>query len=217
MQFAIATYLSTPNPETTAHFLKDALHFQVEYRSGYGWWVENGSVTMILQKGNADYAILEVECTHIENDSKQLLQRSDIQALTDIQQQHNRIEQQLRCDCGILLRLAKVLNEDDMGELLPLPTSLAWDTQTDLSTRRILRVVPLSFRENVRHQITERAEYIAVEQGELCVQESHAMQAFVEVTLDFQYQALFDGMLKEGIDAAYYMKDVEIPQPAPTC
>jgi len=51
MQFAIAARLNLPNPEAGAVFLKDALGFQVEYRLGYGWWVENGSIVLILQEG----------------------------------------------------------------------------------------------------------------------------------------------------------------------
>jgi len=207
MQFAVATYLNTPNPESTAIFLKNALNFQIEYRSSYGWWVENGSVTIILQAGNANNPCIEIQCTHIETDSEHLLQRPDIQAMTAIQQHQNRIEQQLLCDCGIILRLSKVLNEDEMGELLSLPSSLPWDNKTDVCTRRILRIVPLSFREKARERVTQRAEYIAVEAGSLMVQETHAMQAFVEITLDFQYQALFDAMQQEGIHAITYMQD----------
>jgi hypothetical protein len=207
MHFAVATYLTTANPENTASFLKDALNFQIEYRPGYGWWVENGSVTIILQAGNANNSNIEIQCTHIEKDSQHLLQHPDIQAITTIQQHNNRIEQQLLCDCGIILRLSKVLNEDEMGELLSLPSSLPWDKNTDLCTRRILRIAPLSFREKARERVTQRAEYIAVEAGSLMVQEAHAMQAFVEITLDFQYQALFDAMQQEGIHAITYMQD----------
>lgn len=207
MQFAVASYLSVPQPETAAHFLKDALKFHIEYRPGYGWWAENGAVNLILQEGKCEHAILEIQCSNIEQDSAQLLARPDIHALTDIQQQENRIEQTLATDCGITLKLSKILNEDDMGELVPLPSTLPWDEQTDLHTRRILRIVPLSFREKARQQVTQRAEYLAVEAGQLHVQQDHAMQAFVDITLDFQYQALFDAMQKEGIDASAYMQD----------
>ena len=55
MSFVLNLVPFTPDPYTTADFLKNALQFQVEYRSGYGRWVENGSVIMILQKGNADW------------------------------------------------------------------------------------------------------------------------------------------------------------------
>ena len=207
MQFAVATYLNTADSKITAKFLKDALNFYIEYRSGYGWWVENGAITIILQEGSANNPSIEVQCTHIETDSELLLQRPDIQAATPIEQHHSRIEQQLLCDCGITLRLSKVLNEDEMGELISLPSSLPWDSKTDACTRRILRIAPLSFREKARERVTQRAEYIAVEAGSLMVQEAHAMQAFVEITLDFQYQALFDAMQQEGIHATTYMQD----------
>ncbi len=207
MQFAIATYLNIRNPETAASFLEDALDFKIAYKAGYGWWAENGAVTIILQESTTDNATIEVQCTHIEKDSACLLQRPDVQALTDIQQNQNRVEQQLICDCGILLRLSKVLNEDEMGELLPLPSSLPWDNKTDEITRRILRIAPLSFREKARERVTQRAEYIAVESGSLMVQEAHAMQAFVDITLDFQHQTLFDAMQQESIDASTYMQN----------
>ena len=207
MQFAIATYLNVHNPEAAARFLEAALNFKVEYKSGYGWWAENGAISIILQKGDSKDALIEVQCSNIENDSAPLLARSDIKAFTSIQQQKNRIEQTLIADCGITLKLSKVLNEDEMGELIELPSTLPWDEQTDLHTRRILRVAPLSFREKAREQVTQRAEYLAVEAGVLHVQEEHAMQAFVDITLDFQYQALFDAIQKEGIDASTYLQE----------
>jgi len=214
MQFAIATRLAVPDPKATADFLKDALTFQAEYKDGYGWWLENGAITIILEQGNTATPTLEVQCTDIERDRAALLQRPDIQAIKPISQQGNRIEQLLHSDCGINLMLSKVLDEDEMGELLPLPTSLAWDEQVDIKTRKILRIVPLSFRDTARQRIAERAEYLCVEAGELCVQLPHAMQAFVDITLDFQYQALFDAMQKEGIDAEYYMQQVFLLKPA---
>jgi len=217
MHFAIATRLYVPNPEAAAQCLKNHLGFQIEYRTAYGWWAENGSVAVILQASDMTHALLEVQCSDIKNDAASLLQHSDIHAVSDMRQEGNRIEQTLQCDCGITLVLSKALSEDDMDELIPLPASLAWDEKVDEQSRRMLRIVPLSFREKARLQITERAEYIAVEQGELCVQENHAMQAFVDITLDFQYQALSDAMQQEGIDANHYMKDVDIPEPSSSC
>lgn len=57
--------------------------------------------------------------------------------------------------------------------------------------------------------MTERAEYLTVDAGELCVQHEHAMQAFLDITLDFQYQALFDAMQEEAIDPKPYMQQVD--------
>ncbi|MDQ6954634.1 MAG: hypothetical protein Q9M20_04245 [Mariprofundaceae bacterium] len=209
MQFAIATHIRLAKPETAAHFLKDALGFDIEFRQGYGWWAENGSITLILQEGLDNIPMIEVQCTDIENDSAALLQRPDIQALSERNQQGNRIEHRLISDCGITLLLSKVLNEDDMGELLKLPTTLAWDEQTALQTRRILRIAPLSFRKSARQRVTERAEYLAIEAGDLCVQHAHAMQSFLDITLNFQYEALFDAMREEGIDPAPYMQQTK--------
>jgi len=209
MHFAIAVRLNLTRPEAVATFLNNALGFRIEYRPADGWWVENGSITLVLQqKDNVATPIIEVQCTQIEHDSATLLQRSDIQAMTTIQQRDNRIEQFLVCDCGITLLLSKVLNEDEMHALLPLPTSLPWHEQTELQTRRILRIVPLSFRDKARQRVTERAEYLAVEAGDLCVQHEHAMQAFLDITLNFQYEALFDAMRKEGINPEPYMQQI---------
>jgi len=145
MQFAIATYAHLPKPKLAAFFLKDVLGFHIEFKEGYGWWVENGSIALILQEGTGSTPMIEVQCTQIQKDSAILLQHPEIQAKTQIKQQGNRIEQHLTTTCGITLLLSKVLNEDDMGELLELPTTLPWDEKTNLQTRRILRIAPSAF------------------------------------------------------------------------
>jgi len=52
--------------------------------------------------------------------------------------------------------------------------------------------------------VTERAEYLAVKGGDLMVNESYAMRALVDVTLEFQHPAMYEAMQNEGIDTQAY-------------
>ncbi len=204
MFFAIASYMDVPNPEQAAAFLEQRLGFQCQYKEGYGWCAENGAVCLVLQQGDGAHAILELSSGNPEEDAQLLMEHDDIHADGELEQHGRRIQQCLIADCGIRLRLSRVLTEDDLGELPELPCQLPWDDDAKLHTQRILRIVPLCFRDKARERVTERAEYLAVSEGLLMVEETQAMQSLVDSALDFQYESVYDAMLEEGIDSTPY-------------
>jgi len=204
MYFAIATHIFVPNPEKSAAFLRDCLGFQTQYKEGYGWWAENGAVSLLLYAAEHAQAYLEIQCNHLEKDAEKLLQNDVVQAITTMEQEGHRLQQKLISDCGITLILSQILTEDDLDELPDLPTSLPWDEATLRHVQRILRIVPLDFRSKARQKVTERAEYLAVEAGDLMVNEAYAMQALMDTTLKFQYRSLYEAMQAEGIETQAY-------------
>ncbi|MDQ6974345.1 MAG: hypothetical protein Q9M10_05630 [Mariprofundaceae bacterium] len=205
MYFAIATHIFVSNPQQSARFLRDCLGFQTQYKDGYGWCAENGTVSLLIHAAEKPQASLEVQCNHIEEDSQALLSHDGIHALSDVEQYGHRLQQCFRSDCGITLILSQILNEDDLNELPDLPVSLPWDEKTMQQVQRILRIVPLDFRAKARQRVTERAEYLAVAAGDLMVNEAYAMHALVDITLQFQHPSLYQAMQDEGISAEAYL------------
>lgn len=204
MYFVIATHIFVPNPERSASFLGNCLGFQTQYKEGYGWCAENGTVSLLIHFAEQAQATFEVQCNHIEQDTQALLKHDGIHALSDVEQYDHRLQQRFLSDCGITLILSQILTEDDLNELPDLPTSLAWDEKTMQQVQRILRIVPLDFRAKARHRVTERAEYLAVVGGDLMVNEAYAMRALVDITLKFQHPTLYQAMQDEGIAPEAY-------------
>ena len=204
MFFAIASYMHVANPEHAADFLQQRLGFQCQYKDGRGWCAENGAMSLVLQQGDSAHSILEVESSNPEEDAQKLMAFDDIHADGALERHGRRIQQALIADCGIRLLLSHILTEDDLNELPELPCQLPWDEQAKLHTQRILRIVPLCFRDKARERVTERAEYLAVAAGGLTVDEPQAMQALVDSALSFQYESVYEAMQDEGIDPSPY-------------
>lgn len=205
MHYVISLHHQVENPERTAQFFINTLGFYHAEKDGYALFLENGSVTIHLEKGETRDLSLTLQCSHIEKDCQALLEDPNITLIQDITRTDNRIHCQLQCRDGIHLILNKILNEDDLEILIPLPSSLVWDEATDLRIRRILRMVPLGFRESARKRITEKAEYDSVEQGLLMVSESIALHSMVAITPAFQIRALMELLINEGIDSSLYI------------
>jgi len=203
MFYATAVCLSVPDPERAIRFLTDVLHFNCEMRGDY-WWASNGSMAVLLQPGDGP-AKLYLQCTDVAADAARLLACGSVSEGKDpLQQCGNLLWQSLNTDCGLCLYLCRALNEDEMGDLLPLPVNIPWDDVVDGMVRRVLRIVPVDFRIKARQRVTERAEYLTLEQGKLLVGEGEAVQALQDMTLDFQQRSLYEALRDEGIAVADY-------------
>ncbi|MDQ7002410.1 MAG: DUF2621 family protein [Ghiorsea sp.] len=203
MFYATACYLYTPNPEKSYALLTEILGFaalQEDNRTS----VCNGSLTLHLARGKYP-AMLTLQCSSIENDAQSLMQQPNIHQRTNITRYQNTLEQHLYCDEGITLILSQPLSEDDTGELPPLPITLVWQDELVTQAQHILKATPLAFREKARINMTQQAEYLAIEAGELEVQQPHIMQAFVAITPPFQHQTLYEAMKTQGIDADSFL------------
>ncbi len=199
MLYVTASYLYTPKPEQTQHLLTDILGF-TQTNTTPALTFSNGSTSLCLAKGNTP-AMLTLQCSDIAHDAQWLLQHPNIHQRTAAVRMPTHIEQHLYCDEGITLILFQPLSEDDTGELPPLPTTLAWSDSLIHQAQHILKVTPLAFRDKARQAMTERAEYLSIEAGEVEVSQPHVIQAFIEVTPPFQHQALYEAMKEQGMDA----------------
>jgi len=207
MIFATACYLYTPNPERSYILLTQTLGFVPVQQDNHAInhaIVSNGSLTLYLARGEHP-ATLTLQCSDIHNDSQSLCLQPNIHPRTDIIRCNNSLEQHLYCDEGITLILTQPLSEDDTGEMPPLPTTLVWDDKLIIQAQHILKATPLAFRDKARLNITQRAEYLAIEAGEVEAQQAHVMQAFVDITPPFQHQTLYEAMKAQGINADKYL------------
>ena len=105
-----------------------------------------------------------------------------------------------------MLTLTRDFNEDELGVFPPLPMSLDWDADAGRCIQKILRVVPLSFRQVARVRITEKAEMLAAEEGSVTVNLDCAIKALAEATPVFQHPSLVEGLLELGYEPHDYFK-----------
>ncbi|OIO66815.1 MAG: hypothetical protein CO186_00680 [Zetaproteobacteria bacterium CG_4_9_14_3_um_filter_49_83] len=203
MYYVVAVAFPTPEPERSAQFLKNRLNFNIKYEHD-SWWAENGSTSLHLIQGDGS-GVLEIQCSDIVSDSRQLLAFPELEACTELTKHQQQLTQELQCDCGFKLCISKALNEDERDEIIALTTTLPWDEMVRENVQRILLITPLAFRDSARKKVAERAEYITVEGGELTVGLAQAMQALVEITLKFQHPALYEAMLQQNINASQYL------------
>lgn len=203
MFYATACYIYTPNPEKSYALLTEILGFEA-LQAGNHSSVSNGSLTLHLARGECP-AMLTLQCSSIQSDAQNLIQHLNIHQRTDITRYQNTLEQHLYCDEGITLILSQPLSEDDTGELPPLPTTLVWQDERVSQAQHILKATPLAFRDRARINMTQHAEYLAIEAGELEIQQTHIMQAFVAITPPFQHQTLYEAMKAQGVDAEIFL------------
>ena len=205
MLHAVASILHTLNVEKTTIFLRDTLNFNVEFRHEH-WYANNGSVSLLLLESEDEHcSTLHIQSSNFDNDITSLQERGDVHSCGNPDICEEITSQLFTCDCGIKLFVFHELDEDERNELLPLPITLDWDDSVIISTQRILRVTPIAFRDKARINTTERAEYLAVSEGNFSVSTANAMQALTEITPEFQHRALFEAMLAEGIEASLYI------------
>jgi hypothetical protein len=191
-------------------FLTDVLHFNGDKRGDY-WWASNDSMAALLQPGEGP-AKLYLQCTDVAADAARLLANPSVrEGKHPLQQCGNLLWQSLDTDCGLCLYLCRALNEDEMGELLPLPANIPWDDAVDAMVRRVLRIVPVDFRTKARQRVTERAEYLTLEQGALLVDEAAAVRALQDITLDFQQRSLYEALRDEGVTVSHYFSSEPEP------
>jgi len=206
MFYVVGVRHPVENMVLATQFFSQDLGFYPVKKEGYHSWLENGSMCITLEEGEPQHLMLELQCPDVEIEYQRLIKKHpNIRTLQAVQQVDTRIDCRVACPHGLTLILAKTLNEDDLNLLLPLPSTLVWDEAVDLRTRRILRSVPLGFRDSARKRVTERAEYAAVEKGLLAVGEAEAMHSMVAITPAFQHRALMENMQDEGINSDLYL------------
>lgn len=170
--------------------------------------LENGAVTLRLVK-NTDIPPsslnLELQTKQLEQDTQELLTHTGISLIAEnISISPYRLETRLQAPHQFVIILFKSFDEDELGIIPPLPISLDWDEETMECIQQLLIQVPISFRDLARNRVTERAETLAAEQGQITVAEDHALNALADISPPFQQEPLIIALRERGIDPEPY-------------
>ncbi|MFO1349295.1 MAG: DUF2621 family protein [Gammaproteobacteria bacterium] len=204
MNFVTAVVHAVADLEGAAAFFMEALDFREQSRGLNAIVVENGALAIrLVAAGENRAGELELEMTTADLDgaAAQWLQRQEVSQISaPAWVNPERMEMRLRAPHGVVLRLAREFDEDELGVLRDLPTSLDWMEEAESCVKRILRFVPVGFRDNARRRVTERAEHLAIKAGEVTVDKTTALRGLVLATPDFQIEGLRQSLRAEGVD-----------------
>ncbi len=217
MNFTTAVIHRVDDLLMAVSFLTDVLGFNQQTITADGTLVENGALAIrLVQTDDEQYTVgplyLEMQTNNLSQATTELLDRPEIQLI----QQHVEISQQrtethLQGPHDIVIILAQEFNEDDLGIIPPLPTSLDWQQDAEDCVKQILLQVPIGFRQGARTRITERAEMLIAGHGLISVDVDRAVLALAQVTPIFQHQGIEIALKKLGIDPGDLFQQ-EIPQ-----
>ena len=206
MNFVVSVIHAVAQLDQAAAFFAQVLDFK-ELDRGEDWIaMENGAlavrlVTTTAARREAGELELEMSTQDVQEAATEFLQQKNIQLLTDTTWvSPEREEMRLRAPHGIVITLSRIYDEDELGVLPDLPTSLDWDEDAECCIKRLLRFVPVNFRHPARRRSTERAEMLAVSEGNIAVDKATALRGLVQSTPGFQHQRLRQELLREGID-----------------
>jgi len=210
--YAVAMVVRVSDPGRTADVLEGALGFQrQEGGPGEGAVLDNGAIALRLEpragrsrqlEGGSSGVELQVETDDLDGALDTLSHRATVlRRGPDRRPAENRIVREIELAGEVTVHLVRSLTEDDLGILPPLPASLVWREESDGLVRRVLRSVPLTFREAARSRVTRRAESIALEAGFVEVGLLPAVRGLAEATPAFQHATLRKALDDEGIDA----------------
>jgi len=207
----IAVVFYVADPELAAGFLRRAFDFETTVRD-QSLCSSNGAIAIVFEQGEGTAPRLELQCDDLATEVQRLLAMDGIVEAPAPKNTHtppprDRLECLLDAECGLKLMLFQQLDEDDLGDLLPLPASLPWDAKADELVRELLRLVPVWVRDGARRRATEHAEYLTVESGRLDVCVQTALKAFVACTLPSHRESLYAGMTRMGLNPTPYRID----------
>lgn len=199
--------------EETVRFFTDVLSMPVRVRGADWAVVDNGSVSLRLVRSAAppQLVALELMAADIDASAAQLLAEPGVERAGEVEWvSPSRKELRLAARAhGLELVLARDYDEDELAVVPPLPTSLPWTEQALDVVQTLLREVPVVFRGSARTRITERAEYLAVESGEVEVAPHHGIRAVIQVTPAFQLARLRQSLVALGLDPGQWASDFE--------
>jgi hypothetical protein len=212
MRFVTAIVHQVENPDKAADFFCSVLGFYpAQNQNNHGLLLENGAVTVRLVSDSCIIPTplhLELYSKHLEENSQALLGFPEVSLISEkVRVSPYRLETRLQAPHGLVITLFKEFNEDDLGILPALPIFLDWENQAIKCVQQLLTYIPIDFRQLARTRITERAEVLAAEQGEISVVLNIAVQALAETTPHFQHPTLVAALRERGIDPLQYFKN----------
>ena len=203
MRFVTAILHPVENLDRASDFFCTALGFSVQNQCAYGALLENGAVTIRLVAETTSPQVplhLELYSKNLTDDTQALLKFPEILLLTENSQKNSyRIESCLQAPHGVMLTLYQEFNEDEVNLVPDLPICLDWENQAVACLQALLKYVPIEFRQLARTRVTERAEVLAAEHGEITVTLEIAVQALAESTPHFQHPTLVAALHERGI------------------
>lgn len=205
---AVALAHPVDDPGRTAAVLVGALGFQwrkpVDAAEPV---VENGALAIRLVStadragGAARPLELDVETDDLDGGFEAIRRRATVTRAGEARWlAADRAVRRIELEGGIAVTLIRTLSEDDLHLLPPLPAALDWDEASDLLVRRVLRAVPLPFRDAARRRVTRCSEAVALEAGRVEVDVNAAVLGLAEVTPEYQYEELALALLAEGVE-----------------
>ena len=206
MRFITSIIHKVEEITTATTYFCTSLGFDIKNQSTSWTIIENGAIEIRLvaaedAKDASNRLNLELQTKQQAEDTKELLSHPGVSLIGKrISENPDRIENRFQCPHGLVISLIREFNEDELGIIPPLPTSLDWGADAEECIKQILRVVPLSFRQLARTRITEKAEMLTARKGSISVNIDCAVQALAEATPHFQHPALEAGLLERGID-----------------
>jgi hypothetical protein len=214
MRFVTAIIHSVKNLTAAGDFFCTVLGFYpAQNYNNFGLLYENGAVSVRLVNDNIHETPLNLELhsQQLDEDTQELLAHPGVFLLSEkVLINPYRLETHLQAPHGLVITLFKEFNEDDLGILPPLPISLDWETSALDCVQQLLVCIPLDFRHLARQRITERAEVLAAEQGEITVTLNIAVQALAETTPHFQHPTLVAALHERGIAPLHYFNTSEL-------
>lgn len=210
MRFVTAIIHQVENLDTARDFFCTVLGFSAQHQGDNSCLLENGAVSVRLLNHVSLCATtlnLELYSKNLDEDSQALLAFPGLSLISDkIQLTPYRLETRLQAPHNLIISLFQEFNEDDLGILPALPISLDWEDQALDCIQQLLTYVPIDFRQLARTRVTERAEILAAEQGEISVDLNTAVQALAEITPHFQHPTLVAALRERGIDPLQHFK-----------
>ncbi len=210
MRFVTALIHRVENLETANEFFCAALGFSSKTTESDWHLLDNGSITLRLTtQADVPFSTLHLElyCQQLAEETAALL---TFPAITLLIEQHTinsfRVETRLQAPHNTLISLVKEFNEDELGIIPPLPCCLDWQESATICIQTLLTCTPLGFRALARQRVTEQAEVLAAERGEITVSLPDALQALAQVTPRFQHPTLFFALQAQHIDPKPYFK-----------
>ncbi len=210
MNYASTFILYVEDLPALQTILIDALEFTMTAQ-GKGFSVlENGALRIRLVH-NSDKAgqILNLE-----------ISSTDIDAAIPFYQQYGfmqtgeqhwvgcaREEVTMQAEIPICLVISRDYNEDELGIMPELQTSLEWHKDALLITQRLVKTIPINFRDIARSKIISMAEADTIVAGQIEVDQQLAIDAIIKATPNFQHDALKDEIIKNGLCIKDYFPD----------
>lgn len=211
MRFVTAIVHPVENLNAAGDFFCTALGFSAQNKCNNWILLENGAVTVRLVAADTSdistWLNLELYSKQLDQDCQTLLAFSGVGLISEkVQISPYRLETRLQAPHRLIIILFREFNEDEAGITPPLPISLDWEDQAVDCIQQLLTYVPIDFRQLARTRVTEQAEILAAEQGEISVTLNIAVQALAEITPHFQHPVLVEALRERGIDPQQHFK-----------